>query len=811
MLIVFVLGVAVRWWGTQRGMWIGAAAAGAVYGAGAVLLLCARESDPRRRWAWRVLGLGVLAFGSGDLLTLCGLDRPLTSWSPSPAFVCYLLWYPLAYAAVVLALGSRTERFRVGIGLDGAVAVLGVSAMATAVVGQRFADRSGEPTLWTTAGAIYPAVDVMLVVIVLAGGGLRLPPGDGGGAGPGWQVDRSLRRLVVGLTLFAAADTIYLPRTMDGSYVEGGWLDVGWLLGVLALSLAGGNGHDSPGPRSAAWARPLTRLLARRAGRDPEGEQSARGGTSPVADSPRPTSTGSPRRPNSVRHRMKVLSALSALIALGIIIWGQVGTVPVLSLALADTAALVAFVRLALSFREARAGQARRLAVLHRQARTDELTGLPNRLALQEHCHRMLDGVPPGGELSLLLLDLDGFREINDALGHACGDALLVQISRRLRTTVDLRHLVARIGGDEFAVLLEATGRADAIGHARILRSTLATPLLIDDLRVHLNGSIGIATAPHPATNPAELLRFADMAAHTAKQTRTPVVVFDADSVDATPERLRTLEELRGALSGADPTRNGYFVIHLQPQLRLTGPLGVGEIAGFEALVRWNHPVRGLLMPGQFLPLVEAAGLLAQLAEAVLDLALAACARWWTAGRHVPVSVNLSAGEIHDHSLPERVAVRLSRHQLPGQALVLELTEQALVTDQVQSRTILQSIRDLGIAVSIDDYGTGYSSLAYLRNLPVDELKLDRTFTTDLATDPTASAIIRTTVDLAHSLGLRLVAEGIEDDRAVTLLVDHGCDLGQGYHLAYPMPVPQALTWLERHTGAALTRSLEHA
>jgi EAL domain-containing protein (putative c-di-GMP-specific phosphodiesterase class I) len=281
-----------------------------------------------------------------------------------------------------------------------------------------------------------------------------------------------------------------------------------------------------------------------------------------------------------------------------------------------------------------------------------------------------------------------------------------------------------------------------------------------------------------------ELLRCADVAMYTAKSSREGVHVYVPDPHGGTGDRLRTMEELRTALDGDE------LEVHLQPQVSLVD----GRVVGTEALVRWRHPTRGLLSPAELLPAAEQAGLMRPLTDAVLELALAAAAQWWTG--QVPVSVNLSAANVNDLDLPGKVAAALVRHRLPAAALTLELVEDTLMADPERGRTVLAELRRLGVRTSIDDYGTGYSSLAYLRRLPADELKLDRSLTADVGSDPRAAAIVEHTVALAHDLGLSLVAEGVEDDATAAVLADLGCDVAQGYAIARPMPVSDFLQWL---------------
>jgi EAL domain-containing protein (putative c-di-GMP-specific phosphodiesterase class I) len=268
------------------------------------------------------------------------------------------------------------------------------------------------------------------------------------------------------------------------------------------------------------------------------------------------------------------------------------------------------------------------------------------------------------------------------------------------------------------------------------------------------------------------------------------VHVYVPDPHGGTGDRLRTMEELRVALE------RGELEVHMQPQVGLRDGGSDGEVLGVEALVRWQHPTRGLLSPAHLLPAAEQAGLMLPLADTVLELALAAAARWWP-HRRVPVSVNLSAANVNDLDLPAKVSRALARHGLPAEALTLELVEDTLMDDPERGRAVLGELRRLGVRTSIDDYGTGYSSLAYLRHLPADELKLDRSLTADVDADPRAAAIVKHTVALAHDLGLRLVAEGVEDDATGAALARLGCDVAQGFAIARPMPVDDFLFWLE--------------
>ena len=414
-------------------------------------------------------------------------------------------------------------------------------------------------------------------------------------------------------------------------------------------------------------------------------------------------------------------------------------------------------------------------------ARTDPLTGLASRKAMSEAlagdpgATRGPDGVPGAGwsgwtdRVALLLVDLDRFEEINVALGREAGDAVLTEVGARLQAVLRPEQLLARLGGDEFAVLLPGAGREPATRVAQALRDALGEPLSLDGTRLHVQATVGVATCLLPRGEPEDLLRQADLAVARAKTAGTGVAVYDPALDRLGPHRLLRIDELRSALEHGD------LEVYLQPQVGLAS----GTIVGAEALARWRHPHDGVLLPEAFLPLAGQTGLLRPVAAAVLDSALGTCARWWARGHRVPVSVNLSADDLRDGDLTERISEHLARHGLPPQALQIELTEDVLVADPLAVAALLRRWRAAGVSVAVDDYGTGYSSLAYLRELPLDELKLDRVFVADLHRRSTLT-IVEHTIAMAHGLGLRVVAEGIEDDATAAALAQLGCDVGQG-------------------------------
>jgi diguanylate cyclase (GGDEF)-like protein len=431
------------------------------------------------------------------------------------------------------------------------------------------------------------------------------------------------------------------------------------------------------------------------------------------------------------------------------------------------------------------------LAVSRREALTDELTGQANRRAvLRRVAELSAERVP----LVLGVLDLDKFKEVNDGLGHAAGDDLLRLVSQRLSRGLGPGDVLGRLGGDEFALVAHvAPGacpeeRAAALG--REVQEWLAEPFAVGGLSVHVSVSLGLtchAGGPDgDPVAPAALLRQADAAMYDAKRSGSQVVRYDADRHGDSSGRLVLVEELRAGIAG------GELVLHHQPQLAVGGRRTVGV----EALVRWQHPTRGLLAPADFLPLAEVHGLMGVLTDAVLAQAVAQAAVWHRAGRGLRMSVNLSASNLLDTGLPARVAELLELHALPPSALVLEVTETVLLSDPDRSLAVVGALTELGAAVSIDDFGTGYASLTYLHQLPVVELKLDRSFTADLLTDSRAAAIVASTIRLAHQLGLRVVAEGVEDPATLLHLRALDCDESQGYLHSPPLPADELEQWL---------------
>jgi diguanylate cyclase (GGDEF)-like protein/PAS domain S-box-containing protein len=425
---------------------------------------------------------------------------------------------------------------------------------------------------------------------------------------------------------------------------------------------------------------------------------------------------------------------------------------------------------------------------LTHQAFTDQLTGLANRALLHDRAEQAIRLAGRQGlTAALLLLDLDRFKEVNDTLGHHYGDLLLQQVAERLHGSLRGSDTVARLGGDEFAVLLpQITSVQEATVVADKLSAAIEAPFTIDGLTLDVDASIGVAVYPDHASDANELLQRADVAMYAAKATHTGHTVYEPTLDQHSPRRLGLLGQLRRALAA------GELVVHYQPKADVRS----ARILGVEALVRWQHPEHGLLGPGEFVPLAETTGLIRPLTAYVLDAALRQCRAWLDAGRELSIAVNLSTRCLLDLTLPDQIAQLLEDTAVAADRLVLEITESAIMTDPTRALEVLNRLHALGVQLAIDDFGTGYSSMAYLKSLPVDELKVDRSFVKNLRDDQNDAVIVRSTVDLGHNLGLRVVAEGVEDEATLNELANLGCDSVQGYYVARPMPAAELVAWL---------------
>jgi len=419
------------------------------------------------------------------------------------------------------------------------------------------------------------------------------------------------------------------------------------------------------------------------------------------------------------------------------------------------------------------------------EANHDALTDLPNRRRFQES---VLAAVAAGRAGAVLLIDLDDFKDVNDTLGHYAGDALLEVTAQRLQEY--RRGDVARLGGDEFAVLLAEATPDEAMRHARVLRQLISEPVAMRDISLITTASIGVASLPTDPAHADQTLTWADVAMYAAKAARSGAELYTTDDTDLVHRRLALAGDLAGAIARSE------FELHFQPQVDAVS----GAVLGLEALLRWQHPVHGAVPAPETIAVAERTGLGRVLVERILEEALRQRALWAAAGHELMVSVNVTPRDLREERLLDTVARLLVSSGTPPSQLVIEITEHDVMTDPERCAVVLSGLRDLGVQLSVDDFGTGHSSLAYLERLPVHELKIDRTFVQRLGSDIADAVIIRATVSLAHELGLRVVAEGVESDHVLGRARDLGCDVLQGYWIARPMPAALVTRWLRNRT-----------
>ncbi len=649
---------------------------------------------------------------------------------PFPTFadIGSALFYVLMTSALVVAVRRRAKGVASSVWWDAAVGSLGAAAVLAVVLHPLLVP--AVTSAWSLATVVLtasPFCDLLLVALVFGIAALR-----------DVRMGRRWGFLVAGLLIFALADVTYTLQTMSGTYTYGTLSDSSWTIGIVLMAVwVDGNTQDQPAPKKDAKSSSRAMSLA--------------------------------------------VSSGATLAGLGVLLVNAWPPVPRVALILAGVTLLAAAARSEMAFR-----LLGRLADLRRlTAATDELTGLPNRRALISAGQARL-AAQRGRRQAVLVLDLDKFKEVNDSLGHHAGDQLLVHVAARLSEHLSGGDMLARLGSDEFADLLDDAGRDEAADAAVRLRAALNEPFTLQSIALHTSVSIGIALFPEHGPDLSALVSKADMAMYKAKTTRPGFHVYsrDDDADDAT--RLQTVEELRTALAA------GQFVVHYQPKIDLRS----GDVHSVEALVRWQHPTRGLLAPIAFLHLVEEFGMMPAMTRVVLELVLDQIVVWTADGRPMTVAVNLSASSLVDDDLPEQVSNMLADRDIPPSRLQLEITEELLMADRDRARSILARLRESGVQIAVDDYGTGYSSLSYLLDLPIDELKLDRSFILPMADDDRAAALVSSTIGLAHSLGLRMVAEGVETGVVFAELKRMGCDQAQGYFMSRPVSADGLDHWL---------------
>ena len=657
---------------------------------------------------------------------------------PSLADVFYLAFYPLVYAGLVVLMRQRLRRVPTAFRLDALICGLTLGAVAAAVAAGPVAAALHDAPAAVFVGLAYPVGDLLL--LALAAGMLPVL---------GWRAELRWGLLVAGFMLFAIADTVYLFQSSAGTYLAGSWLAACWPIASLFVAIAAWL------PSSAAVPRPKPGLAA------------------------------------------YVPVVLCSGIALAVAVLANHTR---LAVALAALTLVAVAWRFAVTFRDVSAS-----AEAHRLAMTDELTGLPNRMSLAT----TLTAVSVDDTMAvfrsrtsraLLLLDIEQFKEINFFAGRHIGDQLLNRVAARLVRSVRAGDVVARTGGDEFAILLvDGVDVTAARARAGAILEALRVPFELDTIAVQLDASIAIALCPDHCEHPNDLLNCVETTMAHAKAAVGKIVIYDASRLRSEKDYDDYLvEELRTALW------NDELTCYYQPKICAAD----GRVHSVEALLRWQHPRRGLLLPEEFLPAAERAGLMRQVANCVVNLALGQVQAWRADGVNMTVAVNLSVVNLLDLDLVDTIDRLLTTHRVPPEQLILEITESTFANDSSRSRKTVFALRRLGVRISLDDYGTGWSSLARLQDLSVDELKLDKVFVSRLARDPRSIAIVRSTVALAHSLGADLVAEGVEDEATLRALRRYGCAITQGYVHTPPLAADAMLTWTFDSTPSVLCSDL---
>ncbi len=684
----------------------------------------------RDRAVWLVLGAGMLMSAAGDLVYSLAVSGLDPEPFPSVADPLYLVYYPLCATGIVLYVRSRAREVPVDLWRDSAMISLAFGALVGAVFLAPLPGSLEGGAAAVAVGAAYPLADT--AILLLAAVGVVVV---------GLRRAQGLLWIGASMIVGALADLVYWNLLVTDRYAEGSLLDALWPLSSILLAFG-------------AWLSAVDRT----------------------------------RRSTSSRALM-VVPGVSLVAATATLAYGAVHPIPLPAVVMAVLALLGVLDRLNGTVRSTLA-----MMEARREATTDDLTGLPNRRGFTTTAEALLlgSGAAPGSVL--LLADLDGFKEVNDSLGHHAGDEVLRAVTGRLLAeTGDPGALLGRLGGDEFALLLPETDVEAGSALAARLCAAVALPFQVEGTRVAMTASIGIAHAPRDGATLSALLRRADIAMYRAKTEHLGMAVFDPRIDLAGEDRLQRIAELRQAID------RGELLLHYQPKISLDD----SSVIGVEALVRWDRPGHGLVLPEAFLPLAGRAGLMGAITETVLAQATEQSARWRAAGIDLPIAVNLPPAVLADETLPEHVAELLQAHGLPGSALQVEITEEALLRDRDRAQSVLASLRDLGVQASIDDYGTGYSSLLYLRELVVDEVKIDRSFVVPMLLDDRSSSIVRSTIELAHALGMRVVAEGIEEAEVAEQLTRFGCDAAQGYHWSRPLPPAEVERWLQQYTGAS--------
>ncbi len=673
----------------------------------------ARSAEGRLRAAWTALALGLTAWTMGEVIW--SYDELVLGEIPFPSAAdAFFLLFPVgAGAALLLFRNRRGEGSDIRVLLDGLVVAGSLFVMSWILVLSRIYEAGAASTFEFVLLVAYPLSDLVLltmatIVLVGAPAGQRVP----------------ITLITLGLACMAIADSAYAYLSVQDEYFSGNPNDIGWVAGLLLLTIAASVGRFELDNERA------------------------------VDEVPGWASVWLPIAPVMLAGLTLILSRSDARSSQPVVVAGLLVVAAVMT-------------RQFLAVRENR----RLIAAVAAQAFRDPLTGLANRALFHDRLtHALQMRERYGTSVGVMVLDLDDFKLVNDNLGHRAGDELLNLFGQRLTDAVRPGDTVARLGGDEFAVLVEAdAGQAHLLAE-RVIEAFDA-PITLEGHDLLVRPSLGLAVAAVNQPMLADdLIKQADLEMYAAKRSSRSPVTGGGEAVQMLGELRRAVEQ-------------GELSLLYQPQFDLR----TGQIVGAEALVRWLHPQRGVISPDEFLPLVRGHQLMAPITEFVLNQALDDAKRWSAAGLDLPVAINLSATAVAIPDLPGRIEKALEARGLAASTLVIEITEDLFLEDSASARRILLSLRESGVSIAIDDFGSGYSALWYLRDLPVDKVKLDRSFVAPIASDPKAAAVTRAVIDLAHVLLLTTVAEGVEDENTAQLLRLYGCDVVQGYLYSPPV------------------------
>jgi diguanylate cyclase (GGDEF)-like protein len=686
-----------------------------------VRIAVAMVIQPNRRKALCALLISVALWAAGSA-ALNGSSLPELTKFPAPGEWLFLASYVGMAGYLILDTAQRLSR-TLSTWLETAVICGGTACLAGSLLLTPVASAFGGDGLPLLLALLYPLIDLILGLLVVAQIGLRARAGF-----------RQAGALCLGLAIFAYADAQFVTNLSSGTYDFTIVSITCWGVGFAFIV---GN----------ACRRPTSLLKA------------------------------VPRRQGPA------LMLVAGTIAIAVLVLRPPGGVgPYLDVPAVVTL-LAAGGQLVLALRDAnRAAEA--FALSH----SDDLTLLPNRRAVLA---RLDAGLSAGSPMALMILDLDGFKDVNDTLGHAAGDAVLQMVGHRMREALHTDIMIARLGGDEFAAVVPSSDAIELMETAQLILQALREPLSIDGIQLATDASIGITMRADTDTTSIELLRRADVSMYQAKLTRSGALLYDAQCDDFSRQKLQLAEELRKGIL------DGQLVLWYQPQV----DAATQQICGLEALVRWTHPKQGLLPPATFLPAARRAGLMLLLSEEVGRIAVADLKRWHAKGLDLRIALNCAPPELMSGIFLHRLYEAMHKADLPAECLVIEVTEDSFLAEPERARAVLLDIRQHNLQISIDDYGTGFSSLSYLRDLPVQELKMDRSFISTMRSDPRSKMIVASTLQMAHALGLRTVAEGVEDSATAADLVQMGVDVLQGYHLARPMPPNEVESWVTTWTS----------